>query len=207
MNKRAVIFTGGLGPDLEKVEKIIKEAEITLAADSGWDLATKMGVVPQYFIGDMDSIKDSETLKLIPSERIFEYPVDKDLTDTELAIKFLKDRDYHDIVLIGGGEGRIDHLLAILSIFNRDFKPAEWFTANEHIFFADKDVYYQCEKNQTVSIFSCWNEAAEITSQGLKWEMKDFQLNSTSFSISNIALENQFSLKVKKGAVLVILNY
>ena len=122
---KAVLFTGGLGPEYKRVAKTLSEAEITVAADSGWDTAVEMGIEPDYYIGDMDSIKDHRGLENLPADRVMKHPVDKDFTDTELAIKFLADRQYRDIVLIGGGGGRIDHLMALIGIFNRDVKPAE----------------------------------------------------------------------------------
>ena len=100
--KKAVIFTGGLGPDKQKIKDILNDAALMVAADSGWDLAVGMGIKPDIFIGDMDSVKDHAGISLIDDENILTYPEEKDYTDTELAIKYVEDNDYCGIVLVGG---------------------------------------------------------------------------------------------------------
>jgi thiamine pyrophosphokinase len=207
ISRRAILFTGGLGPDYEVVKKIIENRDIIVAADSGWDLAAGMGIIPDYYIGDMDSIYDHDGLSALPAERIMKHPVDKDFTDTELALKFLEDNNYRDIVLIGGGGGRIDHLMALISLFNREYKPSEWFTATEHIIYADKDCTLDCNTGQTVSVFSCGLCESEVSTAGLKWELKEYRIGPMQFSISNTALKNCVTVKIHSGSVLLMLNY
>lgn len=206
-NRTALIFTGGKGPLNKNVDRIIKSADFSIAADSGWDLAKKLGVEPDIFIGDMDSLEDHKGLKQLPDERKLIYPVDKDFTDTELALKYLEDRKYRDIILIGGGGGRIDHLLAIVSIFSRTPRPSEWYTSREHIIYIDQDADITCKKGQTVSIFPADGGDVLLSTDGLKWELKDSGINRHFFSISNVTLREKFSIKIQNGAALVILNY
>jgi len=206
-NGRAVIFTGGLGPKADRVKAVIEEAEITVAADSGWDLAVSMDVVPDYYIGDMDSITDHEGLKALTDERRMIHPVDKDYSDTELSIKFLEERNYRDIVLIGGGGGRIDHLLALTSLFSRTEKPAEWYTAAEHIIYTDENFTFPCKTGQTLSFFSATGDKASVTTRGAKWELNDFKLDAVNYSLSNTAVGTRVEVKVHFGAVLIMINY
>lgn len=205
-NKIAIVFTGGLGPKKEQVIEKIEKADIFIAADSGWDLAVGMGVTPDYYIGDMDSICDREGLSKISENRVMKHPVDKDYTDTELAIKFLEDKNYRDIVLIGGGGGRIDHLMALLALFTRPYRPVEWFTSTERIIFIEEDRKINCFKGQTVSVFSNGNDAV-ISSVGLKWELNKFELGPDQFSISNTTLTDCVEIIILRGSVLFILNY
>ena len=206
-NGKAVVFAGGLGPEEQRVRNIIHGAEITVAADSGWDLAVSMGVVPDYYIGDMDSVSDHEGLGALPEERRLIYPVDKDFTDTELSIKFLEDKNYRDIVLIGGGGGRIDHLLAITSLFSRKNGLSEWYTADERIVYSDNESIHHCKKEQTLSLFSCFGNETIVSSTGLKWELDNFRLDKNSYSLSNTAVDEKIGLHVHKGAVLIMFNY
>lgn len=206
-SKRAVVFTGGLGPSFEVIREVLENSEISIAADSGWDLAAGMGVRPDYYIGDMDSIHDHAGLSVLPEDRIMKHPVDKDWTDTELAIKFLEDNNYRDIVLIGGGGGRIDHLLALIALFNRKNKPAEWFTSTEHIIYAERDCELECIIGQTVSIFSCGIQESVVSTKGLKWELIEYRTSPVQFSISNTALKNCITCKIHSGSVLIMFNY
>jgi len=203
----ALIFTGGKGPQPEQVREVIKTADFSIAADSGWDLAKRLDTEPDIFIGDMDSLQDHDGLKQISDDRKLIYPVDKDFTDTELALKYLDDRKYRDIVLIGGGGGRVDHLMAILNLFRRSPRPAQWYTSREHALYIDRDALIRCDSGQTVSIFDCSTDETVLSTDGLKWELKSSVIDEDFFSISNTAMGEKFSIRIEKGAALVILNY
>ncbi|MBI9105501.1 MAG: thiamine diphosphokinase [Spirochaetales bacterium] len=208
MNTRtALIFTGGKGPSPDNVDKVIHGAVFSIAADSGWDLAKRLGIEPDIFIGDMDSLEDHDGLKQISDDRKLIFPIDKDFTDTELALKYLNERKYRDIVLIGGGGGRIDHLMAIITLFSRSPRPSEWYTSRELVLYIDHDREISCSPGQTISIFACGRDEAELSTSGLKWELNNSVINETFFSISNTALSERLNIRIKKGAVLVILNY
>ncbi len=204
---KAVIFTGGLGPEPLKIRKIVEDAELIIAADSGWDLACSAGIVPGYYIGDMDSVDDHKGVNELPESNLLKFPVDKDYTDTELALKFVDDADYRDIVLIGGGGGRIDHLLAITSLFEKDPRPSEWFTAEEQVVFIERDCDLVCRIGQTISVFPCPGSSAVVSTEGLKWELENFKLTTGNYSLSNTALNESINIHVHTGAVLLIMNY
>jgi thiamine pyrophosphokinase len=206
-SRKALVFTGGKGPSKEKVNHLLQVADFSIAADSGWDLARRMNFEPDIFIGDMDSLEDHDGLKDISDDRKLIYPVDKDFTDTELALKYLEERGYRDIVLIGGGGGRIDHLMAIITLFSRNIKPSEWFTSREHILYIEHDTEIPCTEGQTVSIFAANAKETVLSTEGLKWELSKSSVNGTFFSVSNTALGRELYIKMEKGAVLLILNY
>ena len=117
-----IIFTGGNGPDTQFVKKIldleVKNA-LFAAADSGLIAAENAGIKPDWIIGDMDSI-DKSRLDVYPAECIIKYEHDKDFSDTELAFSLLHEKGCKEIWIIGGGGGRIDHLFALRSLFERD---------------------------------------------------------------------------------------
>ena len=203
--KKALVFTGGKGPTADRISWLIEETEMIIAADSGWDLAVESGAVPDIFIGDMDSVKDRSSIVKLPSEKKLIYPEDKDFTDTELAIKYLYSEGYRDIVLIGGGEGRVDHLLGIISLFSRQIRPSEWYTFRERIIFADDKMKVECENESTVSIYPC-SEGCIISSRGLKWELNDYRMDRKIFSLSNMAISSSFDVSLSEGTALIIIN-
>jgi thiamine pyrophosphokinase len=80
----------------------------------------------------MDSLgAESERLASYPPEQVIRRPPDKGYTDTELAVSLLEEKGARRIWLIGGGGGRLDHLLAIRSLFERDRCPERWITRGE----------------------------------------------------------------------------
>ena len=81
-----------------------------IAADKGYELLKRKGIMPDLAVGDFDSAES------IPSDLpILRHPVEKDDTDTLLAIKEGFARGYRIFVLYGclGGD-RFEHSLANL---------------------------------------------------------------------------------------------
>ena len=84
--------------------------DIYIAADSGAETAAKLGVSPNVFIGDFDSIARS----FPPGAEVIRYPAQKNDTDLMLAVKYALGLGYKSIAVIGGLDGRMDHTLANL---------------------------------------------------------------------------------------------
>jgi thiamine pyrophosphokinase len=85
-----------------------------IAADSGAETARRLGHVPAYVVGDFDSL-DKQLVEQLRARgsRIITAAVEKDETDTELAVQLAIEQGATEITLLGalGGE-RFDHTLA-----------------------------------------------------------------------------------------------
>src|SRR3990170_548214 len=115
---KAIIIAGGTPPSKKLITKETTRSSIIIAADSGANCLWKYKIVPDYLIGDFDSI-NSKALnflanKNIPIER---YPCNKDLTDAQLALKKSLQLKAKKIIFLGclGGK-RIDHLLGAFGL-------------------------------------------------------------------------------------------
>ena len=122
---RGLAIIGGEGPNPQQLKKIALGMDLIAAADSGLIAAEKAGIDPNWIIGDMDSLEEhtGDALKFLagyPKDHVLTYPREKDYTDTELAINFLKEKGCKEITIAGGGGGRIDHLLAVYYLFEKD---------------------------------------------------------------------------------------
>ena len=111
----AYIFTGGeiaVG-SMDELGLHMSEADLIIAADSGYNNASRLGVRPGLLLGDLDSI---DRKKLAPDElehieKII-VPAIKDDTDTQLAVDTALERGADEIIIIGGLGGRLDHTLS-----------------------------------------------------------------------------------------------
>jgi thiamine pyrophosphokinase len=112
-NMNAVVVGGSqlIGP-LD--EDAVRRFDLVVAVDAGADALRSVGIVPHIFVGDMDSVSAStaaafkqagvETHTLSPA---------KDETDTEVALRLVRERGAGDITVLGVlGGPRLDHLLA-----------------------------------------------------------------------------------------------
>jgi len=206
-----IIFTGGNGPDTQFVKKIldleVKNA-LFAAADSGLIAAENAGIKPDWIIGDMDSI-DKSRLDVYPAECIIKYEHDKDFSDTELAFSLLHEKGCKEIWIIGGGGGRIDHLFALRSLFEREFYPYRWLTEDADIHCIDaaceiNNFFGNSGKCMHVSIFPLCSGPWQAKSSALKWPLAGLSWENGFFGLSNCAPDGSYSITAEKGRFMII---
>ncbi|MBO8436081.1 MAG: thiamine pyrophosphokinase [Spirochaetes bacterium] len=147
-----------------------------IAADSGYDTAKRLGIVPDIVVGDFDSTSLSDELKAMGYKPC---PRDKDDTDAALAIK----ESGGEYDLLGGGEGRLDHTLSLLATFRTLAPPSLWFMHADTIKLAVGRVEFSAPVDTDISIFAL-NESV-VTTHGLKWDMDHAVLSQFFLSQSN----------------------
>ncbi len=201
---KGVLFTGGSSPLYQYIKEEIEEADIIIAADSGFDAAVGMGINPDIIIGDMDSIERTDILAGYPSDRVLRFPEDKDSTDTELGISYLQKKMFNNIVLIGGGGGRMDHFLGIFFLFDRDFSPDIWYTHNTRFQKITGSMEIPSIVGKTVSFFPLGNNKCRMKSKGLKWPLDNMEWSRGDMGISNIAVNDPFFIEMLEGRLIMI---
>ena len=105
-------------------------------------------------------------------------PRDKDDTDAAIAIKKASNYD-----LVGGGEGRLDHTLSLLSAFRTIRVPDTWFMLSDTIIFRSGRIVFEAPIGIDLSIIPL-NEAV-VTTSGLRWDIKETLLSPFFISQSN----------------------
>ncbi len=115
---RTLIITGGKIED-DFVEKLMKHNRysMVIAVDRGLEVADRFKLPIDYIVGDFDSISP----RLLDQYRerqvtMKTFPVEKDKTDTHLAIELALDNETDAIDLIGATGSRLDHTLANLHL-------------------------------------------------------------------------------------------
>ena len=111
---RCVIVSAGPVQNPEVLKTLIAPEDWVIAADNGWNLAKRLGIIPNLLVADFDSMPK------IPEEReeveILRLPVEKDWTDTMAAAMEGIRRGYRDFLLLGATGGRLDHTMANFSV-------------------------------------------------------------------------------------------
>ena len=213
-----VIVTGGpLQPEAAAVIKSLTgsdEDTVVIACDSGTDFLASHGIIPDMVVGDMDSISD-KGLEFIKDNNIFteKYPVEKDWTDTEIALGKTEDSDE---VLICPVTGRIDHVMANLGLVLKLKSQGKSISITDGITYcyplygedtatADVTPY---KGHAAVSLIPCdfSNPVTGVTTEGLYYPLEDADLNfGSSFSFSNKPLENASFIRVSIRSGLLLL--
>lgn len=175
-----------------------------IAADSGYSLIKRFGLIPNVLVGDFDSLTED-----IPTNcEIITAPAEKDDTDTMLAVKIAMSRGYNNITIAGSLGGRLDHTIANIQtlayivdnggrgILVGERDTAEIFGAGEYRFSQNDNMYF--------SLFS-FGEKVSVTTRGTKYDLNSYQLtNSFPLGVSNEIISSECTLKIEKGRVLVI---
>jgi len=200
--RRGVLFIGGVGPSSAQIGCITKPGDLVCAADSGLDMALPAGIEPQGIVGDMDSISDLRLLDRFPIVEIAKR--DKDRSDTELGISWLIERGCDSIALIGGGEGRLDHTLALVRLFSRERRLSNWFTAKDMVESIDGNTELEGDAGSTISFFPIENGPWLIRSVGLTWELDTVDWDLGAPSLSNRFETGSVRLKVERGRFILM---
>ncbi|MDR2136114.1 MAG: thiamine diphosphokinase [Treponema sp.] len=207
---RGIAFIGGDGPRPEFCRRLLGALgapALIAAADSGLEAAEAAGLRPDWVLGDMDSLGDLSRLDAYPPGRVLRYRAEKDCSDTELALRLLWEKGCGEVWLIGGGGGRLDHLLAIRALFERDPRPSRWITAAEDVRHAASPsrTRWSGPPGSLVSVFPLGAGPWEAESAGLKWQLAGLPWDRGFFGLSNVAENGRFSLRARRGRFLVVL--
>lgn len=204
IEKYAVILTGGYSPRKELVKQYTEHAEYIIAADSGFDIAVDYGIEVDFLVGDMDSVRSDAGMKELPEEKKLIVSHEKDETDTELAIEKSWEEGYRDIVLIGGGGGRLDHIIGILWLFEREKHPLIWVTDAETVTAVKKNITFRAEPGERISLFPISDRVEGLHSEGLKWSLAGLDWKRGDLGLSNVAAESSVSIQLTGGKLLMI---
>jgi thiamine pyrophosphokinase len=204
---RGILFTGGEGPEPEASRRLAEGAALVAAADSGLVAAEAAGLRPDWVLGDMDSLDDPRRLDRYPPGRVLRQPAAKDYTDTELAFSLLAEQGCDEIWIIGGGGGRMDHLLAVRSLFERDPFPARWITAGEDVYClaGPGELARSVRAGALVSVFPLGGGPWAAESGGLTWPLDGLSWNRGFCSLSNEAAAGDFVIRARTGRFLVVI--
>jgi len=109
-----VIFAGGTLQPGHAVSNAITTADLVIAADKGATAALQYGCTPNIIVGDLDSLVGPALQQAREHKsQIIQAPVEKNETDTELAIQLALQQGATTITLLGGlGGARFDHTMA-----------------------------------------------------------------------------------------------
>ena len=186
---RSLILIGGKGPDtLDGLD--ISSYDRIIAADSGYDLALRLGLEPDLVVGDLDSTMYGDVLR---GSGMHVSSCDKDESDFELALMSLEDGSEYD--LVGGGEGRIDHTLSIFSSFIKYSAPRIWKTHEDYmISFREADM--TSTPGTEISLFPAKLESVcKVDTYGLVWNLSDDNISVSFMSLSNRFESEHVSIK------------
>lgn len=209
LEKKCIIIGNGKAPSKKVVRFLTsKDYSTILCADGGANSARKLNIIPNYIIGDLDSITPENKKYFELKSRIIKIKRQND-TDVEKCIKFALKKGYTDCILLGVIGDRLDHSFCNMGITIKfsDSIRIQIISDKSILSVAKGEVIIKTLPGEVFSIYAFDNDT-KITSYGLKYKLKDTRLPfGKRESTSNVALRSEVSLKIKKGKIFIIRDY
>lgn len=201
---RAVVVTGGEVPPSGRAEGWVAGCSVVVAADSGLAALAAWGIEPTHIVGDMDSMPAALSSEDYPAATVRRYEQAKDHTDTELALHEARRAGADEIVILGGGGGRLDHLLSIVALFDRTECPTAWVTHREEVFLVEEELVLDTHEGETVSVFPVGIGPWRMSSTGLRWPLDELDWRRGDIGVSNAATGGRLHVRMERGRVIVV---
>jgi thiamine pyrophosphokinase len=207
-SSHTLIFIGG-DPPHPNVRQHLPADAYVIAADSGYGHAIAMGFVPNELVGDMDSITSVDLTDARDSNiLISQFPTDKDLTDTEIAIASAIARHSARVTVVSGNGDRFDHVLGMVHSLASCARTVDTNlligTARVSYATYTKELHLTTEAENIMSLLPIGGDAT-VTTTGLQWELDDDILQSfASRGVSNITTGESVTISVTDGLLAVV---
>lgn len=199
--RKCVIIGAG---DFFGIPLKIGGSDLVIAADGGYRNCIDCGIIPNFVIGDLDSLeKEPENCALM------RLPVEKDDTDTLAGIRYGLGEGIEEFHIAGGTGGRFDHTIAnmqALVFLSRQNKKG-FLYGKDYVITAvtDRSAAFPESACGTVSVFSAGDRAEGVYEKGLKYSLSDAVVtNEFPIGVSNAFTGEKSLITVKKGTLYII---
>ncbi len=201
---KAFIYLGGGIYDSMPIEAPKKD-DLTVAADSGYQNAIKLGVTPQIAVGDFDSL----TMALPHSVEKLQVPAEKDFTDSQLAVDIAMKKGATEMVFVGGLDGRLDHALSNLAILENLWHEG----IRAVIIDGQTRVRYIENTSELIpnlgyrylSVIAADKKVKGVCIDGCKYPLKNASLSRDyQYAVSNEVQKNCALISVRRGGIFII---
>jgi thiamine pyrophosphokinase len=183
---QVVVVIGG-GPLLSAAIAEVSADATIIAADSGLDHAVAAGLRPTVLLGDLDSISAHGKMWAYAHEvEIDQHPVDKDATDTELALGRAASIDATTLLVMGGTGDRFDHTLGtIVALGNPILARFEAIRllldhVAIHVIHSGHSIALDLPLDSPFSLLALHGPCSGVQVAGARWPLVDASLDSSS---------------------------
>lgn len=199
------VFCSAAVENYEYLKKFNFIENFVICADGGYIHTERLGIVPDLWLGDGDSLVKTE----VYAKEIITFPVKKDYTDTDLAVTEALKRGFKEIVIIGGLGGRLDHEFSHFCLLKKILdNGAKGVLINEknEITIEDKPFTVYPDGKKYISFFPFGGDVTDFSVKGLLYETDGMHLQTDKVQASSNCFNgnNPGEISFTSGCVLVI---
>ncbi|AEH51157.1 thiamine diphosphokinase [Pseudothermotoga thermarum] len=199
---RCLLFLNGKYGEREEIK--LDPTDLLIAVDGGVKFLLSRGLLPHIFVGDADSVDQSQ-LKMLEKSgcEVMLYPQEKDEIDAELAIEEAIKRQAQQIIVVGWKGDRIDMILALIYLMARCKVPIKAVSDDLEMGTVSGEALLEAEVGEKWSILPICGDASKVTLKGFKYNLCEAVMPCLKpFGVSNVALSNRVFISVKEGKVV-----
>lgn len=189
--------------DFDALLRPIAPGDFVIAADGGLRHTQALGLEPDEILGDFDSLGYTPQGGHI-------FPVEKDDTDSMLAVRRGLELGYREFLLYGSLDGpRLDHTVANFQTlqFLADHGAWGYLVGKAYLATVVKDgaVTFPAGSEGILSVFCLGPDARGVTERGLFYSLEDSTLTSGfPLGASNHFTGREATVSVGEGSLLLL---
>lgn len=209
---RALVLANGLlGDVVQARDRVLRwEAPLVIAADGGYRHAAALGLKVDVVIGDLDSLDGDLRATLEASGTHVEAaPAEKDETDLELALLYAVRQGANPIAVLGALGGRLDMTLSNMLLLTHPALAGAhvelWNGTQTAWLIRPPGGEVGGAVGDTLSLVPLGGDALGITTQGLKYALRDERLAfGPARGVSNVLTEATARVSLREGLLLAV---
>ncbi|NPV73969.1 MAG: thiamine diphosphokinase [Pelotomaculum sp.] len=208
---RFLIMANGDYGDIDWYRRQVGRFDRIICVDGGAGRAKKMGIVPDWIVGDMDSIAGADRRHMEEAGACFKvFPPEKDFTDTQLALELAEKEGAGEIVVWGGTGSRLDHTLSNLcsaSSFALKGIKVIFDSPALTIHLVKDRLVLPGDLGDTVSLIVLGDRATGVSLKGFRYPLEGATLEGNwQWAVSNVITGADPVIQVSSG-VLAVFHY
>ena len=183
----------------------VNPEDFVICCDAGFAAAQRRGITPDLLIGDFDSYR----APLPESVETLRFPVEKDDTDSMLALREGLRRGYKRFVLLFSLGGRLDHTLAniqALAFLEELGATGMLIGPNDRVqLLKNGTLGIPRDSAYTLSIFAYGGKAIGVTLKGMQYPLNNAVVTETfPVGLGNHIIAPTGRISVLDGTLLVV---
>jgi len=206
---RWVILGNGPLADYAYARQLLHTNDRVICCDGGIRHAYALGVMPTVVLGDFDSVDPALAAYYRCAGVVFEtFPVEKDYTDMELAVKHAMDSGARELLILGGLGARLDHTLANMQLLLLALDSGVAATlADERnaVRVMSGEMVIEGPMGSLVSLVPADGVVTGVVTEGLYYPLRSETLKpGQSRGVSNVMIGERAVVRASSGRLFVI---
>lgn len=211
--KDKIIFTNNgfdavlcLNGEISHFDYIAENKGKIFCADGAANTLISKNIIPDYIIGDLDSVNINSIMSKSKDVKIIEKP-SQDKNDFEKTLEFLITECKRNILIFGFQGGELEHTLNNWSVLKKFAKQLNIIILHNDRYAIPiyKSIEIELKANETISIIP--QPSCNLTTNGLKWELNNETLEiGIREGARNIAISEKVSIDLNSGEYLMFID-